>query len=109
MFRGQRTRESTKLRNKELARILETASHNALAMGASGVQAMPAPMFFREACDAYLLDREAHWSPKTRVIHANSYERLEPHFGKLLLQDLKPKHISTYQRLHLKEGASPLA
>jgi integrase len=107
MFRGQRIRESTKLKNKELARILETARRNALAMGAGGVQAMPAPMFFREACDVYLLDREAHWSPKTRVIHHNSYEHLKPHFAKLLLQELKPKHISTYQRLRLQEGASP--
>jgi hypothetical protein len=49
---------------------------------------------------AYLLEREAHWSPKTREMHANSLRHLQDHFGKLLLDEIRAEDISR------KEGAS---
>ena len=107
VFRGHRIRESTKLRNKELARKVEAAKRNAMALGAAGVQHVPEPMLFNKAAEAYLLDREPHWSAKTREMHSNSFAHLSPHFAKLLVQDVNPEHISRYQRARLKEGASP--
>ena len=64
-------------------------------------------MLFDKAAESYLLDREPHWSAKTREMHGNSLAHLKPHFAKLLVQDVKPEHISRYQRLRLKEKASP--
>ena len=107
VFNGQRIRESSKLRNKELARKVEAARRNAMALGAAGVQHVPDPMLLARAAENYLLEREAHWSAKTREMHGNSLAHLKPHFAKLLVQDVKPEHISHYQRLRRKEGASP--
>lgn len=39
-------------------------------------------------------------------MHANSLRHLEPHFGKLLLNEIRAEHISRYQRIRLKAGAS---
>ena len=78
-----------------------------MALGAAGVQHIPDPMLFARATENYLLEREAHWSAKTREMHSNSLAHLKPHFAKLLVQDVKPEHISHYQRLRLKEKASP--
>ena len=107
VFNGIRIRESSKLGNKELARKVETARRNAMALGAGGVPDVPKVMLFVDAADGYLLDREAHWSEKTREMHANSLRHLKEHFKKLLLQEVKPENISRYQRLRLKEKASP--
>ena len=78
-----------------------------MALGAAGVQRIPDPMLFARAAENYLLEREAHWSAKTREMHGNSLAHLKPHFAKLLVQDVKPEHISHYQRLRRKEKASP--
>jgi integrase len=108
VFNGVRIRETSKLRNKELARKVETARRNAMALGAGGVPDVPKVSLFVDAADAYLLDREAHWSAKTQEMHKNSLVHLKSsHFKKLLLQEIKPEHISRYQRLRRKEGASP--
>jgi len=58
------------------------------------------------AAKAYLLEREAHWSPKTREMHANSLRHLQHHFGKLVLNEIRAEDISRYQRDRQKEGAS---
>jgi integrase len=108
VFNGVRIRESSKLGNKELARKVETARRNAMALGAGGVPDVPKVLLFVDAADSYLLDREPHWSAKTREMHANSLAHLkDSHFKKLLLQEVKAEHISRYQRLRLKEKASP--
>jgi integrase len=107
LFNGVRIRQSTKLTNKELARKVENAKRNAMALGAGGVQHVPDPILVNKAAESYLLDREPHWSAKTREMHANSLVHLKPQFAKLLVQDVKPDHISRYQRARLKEKASP--
>ena len=43
---------------------------------------------------------------KTREMHSNSLRHLEPHFGKLLLSEIRGEQISRYQRTRLKEGVS---
>jgi integrase len=61
---------------------------------------------FGPAAEAYLLDREPHWEPKTRLIHSNSLAHLKPHFAKLFLSEISASKISAYQRKRQKEGAS---
>jgi integrase len=68
---------------------------------------MAKPLRFLASARAYLIDREPHWSEKTRVIHRNSLSHLEPHFAGLLLTEIRSEHISRYQRARLKENASP--
>ena len=43
VFNGHRIRESSKLRNKELARKVEAARRNAMALGAGGCAARSRP------------------------------------------------------------------
>jgi hypothetical protein len=108
LFHGVRVRESSKLKNKELARKVETARRNQMALGAGGVPDDPKVILLVDAADSYLLEREPHWSTKTQEMHTNSLVHLKSsHFCKLLLQEVKAEHISRYQRLRLKEKASP--
>ena len=107
VLNGIRVRESSKLKNKDLARKIETARRNAMALGAAGVQRQaPNLMLFNRAAESFLLEREAHWSLKTRKMHSNSLEHLRPHFSKHLVQDIRGSHIAHYQRIRLREGAS---
>lgn len=78
-----------------------------LELNNGGVQPSAKPLMFATAAETYLLEREAHWSAKTQVIHKNSLSHLGPHFAKLLLSEIRPEHLSRYQRTRLKENASP--
>jgi integrase len=106
MFQGARIRESSNSSNKDVCLRLENERKRKLALGLGGLDEVLKPKLFSVAAKEYLLDREPHWSPKTRVIHANSFRHLEPHFGKLLLYEVRVGHISRYQRIRLREGAS---
>jgi integrase len=77
-----------------------------LELGSGGLKVVGRPVLFGSAADAYLLDREPHWEPKTRLVHSNSLAHLRPHFAKLFLSEISPSKISGYQRKRLKEKAS---
>jgi integrase len=47
-----------------------------------------------------------HWAPKTQELHKNSQQHLETFFGKLLLSQVSPDHISTYQSKRKSDGVS---
>ncbi len=105
-FRGARIRESSKSPVKAVCLRLERERRRQLELGTQGLAKVAQPKLFSGAVKAYLLEREAHWSPKTREMHANSLRHLEPHFGKLLLNEIRGEHVSRYQRSRLKEKAS---
>jgi integrase len=106
-MRGQRVRETSNSANKEVATKVMRERRRALELNTAGVQEVAKPLKFMPAAKAYLLDREPNWSEKTRVIHRNSLTHLEPHFGTLLLSDVRPEDVSRYQRARLKQNASP--
>jgi integrase len=58
------------------------------------------------AVTAFLEERQPHWGVRTLGIHLNSWRHLEPLFGKLLLEDVRPEHISRYQRERRKANLS---
>jgi integrase len=105
--RGQRVRETSNSANKEVATKVMRERRRALELNTGGVQESAKPLKFAAAAKTYLLDREPHWSEKTRVIHRNSLKHLDPRFSKLLLSEISPEHVSRYQRTRLKENASP--
>jgi integrase len=106
-FLGSRIRESSHSKNKEVCERLMRDRRRGLELGVGGLSTIAKPKLFGRAASAYLLDREPHWEPKTRLVHANSLTHLEPHFGKLMLSEISPAHISKYQRARLKQKASP--
>lgn len=106
-FMGARIRESSHSRNKEVCERLMRERRRTLELGHGGLTKISRPKKFGTAARAYLVDREPHWEPKTRLVHANSLSHLEPHFGSLTLPEITPAHISRYQRSRLKEKASP--
>ena len=86
---------------------LKAERRRQLEIGIHGLTATTAkPKLFAAAAKAYLLKREAQWEPKTREMHANSLRHLEPHFGNLLLQEIKADHIHRYRGKRSKAGAS---
>jgi integrase len=105
-FQGQRIRQSSKSPVKAVCLQAERERRRELERGANNLEKAVKPKLFSGAVKAYLLEREAHWSPKTREMHSNSLRHLEPHFGKLLLSEIRGEQISRYQRARLKAGAS---
>jgi integrase len=105
-FRGQRIRETSHSSVKAVCLRLERERRRQLELGTQGLSKVAQPMLFSRAVKSYLLEREAHWSRKTREMHTNSLRHLEPHFGKLLLNEIRGEQVSRYQRARLKEGAS---
>jgi integrase len=106
-FLGARVRESSHSRNKETCERLMRERRRAMELAGGGLTKISRPKLFGTATRAYLLEREPHWEPKTRLMHANSLAHLEPHFSKLTLSEISPALISRYQRARLKEKASP--
>ena len=107
VFRGQRIRESSLSKTKNVAERIERERRRQLELGAAGLEEVKRPSLFSVALKAYLVERKPHWSEKTRVLQDISYRHLEPHFSRLLVSDIKGEHISRYQQAKLKEGASP--
>jgi integrase len=105
-FQRQRIRQTSKSPVKAVCLQAERERRRELERGANNLEKVAKPKLFSGAVKAYLLDREQHWSPKTREMHANSLKHLEPHFGKLLLSEIRGEHVSRYQRARLKERAS---
>lgn len=105
-YRGARIRESSHSPVKAVALRIERERHRQLELGTHGLTKAVQPKTFGVVAKAYLLEREAHWQSKTREMHANSLRHLEPHLGSLLLNEIRPEHVSKYQRLRLREGAS---
>jgi integrase len=105
-FRGARIRESSHSPNKGVCERLERERRRLLELNVGGLVKITRPKLFSVAVREFLLDQEPHWAPKTRIIHANSLAHLEAHFGKVTLSEIRPEHISRYQRARLKQGAS---
>ena len=59
------------------------------------------------AAKQWLEVSKAHWSASNSRIEGYNVDHLLPHFGKLLLTDIKADDISRYQTARKKEGASP--
>lgn len=105
-FAGQRIRESSKSTCKGVCERLERERRRKLELGMQGLATVAKPLLFSVAVKSFLLEQEPHWAPKTVLMHQNSLSHLAPHFAKKLLFEIRPSHISAYQRTRLKEGAS---
>jgi integrase len=105
-FRGSRIRESSHSRNKEVCERLMRERRRDLELSGGGLKKISRPKLFGSAADAYLLDREADWEPKTRLVHSNSLRHLRPDFGKLILSEITPATINRYKRKRQKAEAS---
>ena len=105
-LRGQRVRETSNSANRGVAERLERERRRHLELSSGGLQKTARPPHFSTAAAAYLLDREPHWSEKTRAIHRNSLTHLVPRFATMFLSDIRAEDVSRYQRARLKEKAS---
>src|SRR5580692_9789307 len=105
-FRGARIRESSNSRVKAVAERLERERRRGLELGTGGLKKLSGPLTVSRAVDGYRKLREPHWAARTCGIHESSWKHLEPVFGKMLLSDIQPQHISKYQRQRQKEEAS---
>lgn len=101
-----RVRESTHTRNREVAERIERDRRTKVELGIHGLRPLKGPTNVTKAVEAFFDENEAHWGPRTREIHQNSWKNLKPFFGGMLLQDIQAKHIGRYQRDRLKQGVS---
>lgn len=105
-YRGQLIRESSNSPMRAVAARIERERRRNLELGTAGLKHSRGPQMLSRAVNSYLREHEPHWAERTRGIHQNSWRHLEPVFGGLLLEDIRPEHISKYQRLRQKENAS---
>jgi integrase len=105
-FRGVRIRESAGTRNKDVAGRIERERRRDLELGIAGLRRSEGPVNAAHAVDAFLQQNEPRWGKRTHQIHENSWSHLKPFFGKMLLEDIQPKHIARYQRDRRKEELS---
>lgn len=105
-WQGKTIRESTRTRNREVAARIERQRHSDLELGIAGLRRNEGPVTVSKAVDAFLEQNEPRWGKRTHQIHKTSWKHLKPFFGKLLLQDIQPKHVSRYQRARLEQKAS---
>jgi integrase len=106
VFRGQRIRESSESSNKEVATRVERERRRKLELGLSGLQEVKQPLIFSVAAKRWMEGNKAHWSESNTRIEKYNLERLLPHFGKLLLQDITADDVSRYQAERKKQEAS---
>jgi len=107
VFGGQRIRRSTKTGNKEVAKRAESERLRSLQMGANGLQETRKPLLFSLASKNWIEFSGPHWSANNSSIVEYNLKHLSPHFGAMMLADIKGEHISRYQASRLKEKAAP--
>ncbi len=105
-FRGCRIRETSNSRNREVAGRIERERRRDLELGIVGLQRRDGPVTLSHAVAAFLEQNESRWGARTHQLHENSWKHLKPHFGKLLLEDVRSKDISRYQRERRKAAVS---
>jgi integrase len=106
-FAGQKVRESSKTRSKELARRAEQKRRRELEEGYHGLKKRAAPRLFSVASDEWLTLKKPSISERSYAIEQANLKHLLPTFGKSLIIDIDGKSISQYQQERLGEGASP--
>jgi integrase len=105
-FRGARIRETSKSKVREVANRLERERRRGLELGTGGLKKLSGPLSVSHAVMALMELRAPSWAERTLESHESSWKHLEPFFGKMLLSDIQPKHISRYQLKRQKQGAS---
>lgn len=106
-FAGQRIRESSKSRAKSVADAAERKRHRELEEGYLGIAKRQAPRLFSVAAAEWLKLKEPRLSPRSFNIEQTNLRHLADMFDRLLVTDIKPEHISKYQRMRIAEGAAP--
>jgi integrase len=115
VFQGQRIRESTGTRNKELARRIERGRRLAEEEGRAGLAKPKTVRTFSAVADEYLVLEETGLTPGKKngaartlqIDRVNIRHHLRPYFGKLLLRDIHPLTVKKYQQARIGEGAAP--
>jgi integrase len=107
VFGGQRIRRSTKTGNKEVAKRAAAARLLSLQEGANGLEKIKQPLLFSLASKQWIELSGPHWSANNSSIVEYNLKHLSPHFGTMMLSDIKGEHVSRYQASRLKEKASP--
>jgi integrase len=106
-FAGQRIRESTKTRSRKLAREAEHARRRDLEESYNGVKRRPRALLFSAAAGEWTDLKKLTLAPSSLRIERDNLKHLLPHFGKLLVSDIRAHDIRAYQQARLSEGASP--
>ncbi|MGH9403912.1 MAG: tyrosine-type recombinase/integrase [Terriglobia bacterium] len=107
MFHGQRVRESTGSTSRTLAVRAERQRRHELEEGANHLKADKKPLLFSVGAKRYIEEHTPHWSESNVRIESYNAGHLTGFFGKLLLTDITPAHISRYQGQRISAGASP--
>jgi len=106
-FGGRRFQESTRTKNKVLARDIERKRRNDLASGLHQLKKPVTPTTFLVASKDWLKAKQPTVSKRTYEIEALKLRRAQAALGDLLITDITPDDISDYQKARLAEKASP--
>jgi integrase len=104
-FRGIQIRESAHTKSRSKALTAERARKNDLDHGASSIKTAK-PTLFSKAAKDWLALKEVHWTAGTRRSEGYNVHHLLPHFGGQLLTDISADHVTRYQAVRKRTGAS---
>jgi integrase len=107
VFNGQRVRESSRSRSKNIAIDASRKRRRELEEGFHGLRKRVQPTLFSVAAQHWLELKRPSLAPRSLLIEKTNLHHLLPIFGKLLISDIQPEDISDYQQRRMGAGASP--
>ena len=105
-FGGQVIRESSKSESKTIAKEAERARRRQLEEGYNGIVRREKAQLFSTAAKKWLDSRTPHVAPRTIDLYELAIEHLKKHFGGMLLSDISPIDIASYQGKRSGAGAA---
>lgn len=106
-FAGQTIRESSKSTSKTVAKDAERTRRREMERGYNGIEKQERAQLFSVAAETWLEAKQAHLAARSVVIEKLNLKHLKPHFGGMLLCDIKGDTVAAYQRSRLREKAAP--
>src|SRR5215470_5186141 len=105
-FAGQTIRESAKTGSKTVAKSAERTRRRELEEGFNGISKPQRAQLFTVAADLWLEAKKAHLSPRSITIEQLNLKHLKPHFGAMLICDIRGDDVAGYQSARQRENAA---
>jgi integrase len=105
-FASQEIRESAKTKSKTVAKDAQRARRRELEEGFNGISKPQRAQLFNLAAENWLEAKKAHLSPRSVVIEQLNLKHLKPHFGGMLICDIRGDEVAAYQSARQRENAA---
>lgn len=103
-FQGQRIKETTGVRTKQLADRVERERRRGLEEGRTGLKKVEGPQLFQAVAVAYLEMKSATLSKNGYRIESTNLNHIYKTFGKTFVNSIEADDIAAYQKKRIADG-----